>query len=129
MTDLHAADPPVDAVTFLVVDAGDCTWGIEAAQVESVRDPSDAEATVDAGRLGVPCDPAASPRVVRLHGTPPASVVVRGRLAIVTVPRADVQQLPALLTASPRHRAFSSIVLADDHSFLVVDADALRGSC
>ncbi|HEU4727849.1 MAG TPA: hypothetical protein VFT22_08180 [Kofleriaceae bacterium] len=128
MTGLRAVDPATESVTFLVVNAGSFAWGIEAAQVESVRAPGDLEVTVDAARLGVPCDPTASPRVVQLHGAARTGVVVRGQMAIVTVSRAEIQELPAFLTASMTHRTFSSVVLAANQSFLVVDADALRGS-
>lgn len=127
MIGLRFIEPPTDMVAFLVVNAGSCPWAIEAAHVDSVLDTSDLEATVDSARLGVPSDPTATPRVVRLQGAPGGGVVVRGRLAIVTVPRSEIHQLPVVLAAAMRHRAFSSVVLAAEHpAFLIVDVDELR---
>ena len=125
MTPAHAFEP-IDAVSFLVVDAGDSLWGVEIAHVVTVLDGLWAHDALDAAQLGAPGDPAFPPRVLELRS--PAgdrALAVRGKLAVVTVARDEIQDLPALVTARMARQAFSSVAIGDDHApFLILDVEA-----
>jgi len=129
MKPARSIEPPVDAISFLVV-AGDraCRWGVDITHVETVIEGATAFRVVDVERLGVPTDAGddVPVRVVQLRADGQrAGVAVRGRLTVATVRRTDVHALPALVVATMRHGAFSGVALADDDiAFLILDVEA-----
>jgi hypothetical protein len=129
MTGKRSGDAPADTTSFLVVaDPGNGGWGIAVARVDAVLDSAAPDDALDAARFGFPGDRSAPARVIRLRAAGSGCVVVRGRLAIVDVARAEVHALPPLIAATMTSRAFSSVALVEGHpAFLVLDVDlALR---
>jgi len=127
----RAYEPPPVTVSYLVAaDDGECGWGVEVGQVEAVLDAVDPSGVIDAARFGFPGLADRPERVIRLRGaTRDGGVAVRRRLAVVTVPRDEVHELPPLVAASLGHPMFSAVVFAEAHlPFLILDVDAVLGA-
>ncbi len=118
-------DIPAAAASFLVVaDDGDCGWGVDVEHVASISH-DDAGRAIDAAELGFPGNVERPRRVLRISGERSPGIVVRRKLAIITVPRDRVHPLPDLIETSMQRRRFSAVVFAEDHEpFVILDVDA-----
>ncbi|HEU0031984.1 MAG TPA: hypothetical protein VFQ53_15230 [Kofleriaceae bacterium] len=119
-------DDAGELVAFLVVEGGEPAWAVAIEHVETVLDAGSGGDAVDAAELGAPADATFPRRVLRLRSRDQVGALcVRGKLGVVTIARADIHALPALVAAHMRAHAFLEVAVRDDRvPFLIMDVQA-----